>query len=133
MRGSRRDAGSVVMRAASALAALELRVERVVRGRAARPGPGGASRAFALDAHDHAGAFGETVLHLDELAVGDTRADAHRLGLALVVQDEDQRGAPAVALGPARRSRGAAGIGAPAAPPAGPSASEASPARPPPR
>src|SRR5712691_4337871 len=100
MRGSRRDAGSLVMRAASALAALELRVERVVRRRAARAGPGGTGSALALDAHHDAGAFGETVLHLDELAVGDARVDPHRLGLALVVQDEDERGAATVALGP---------------------------------
>src|SRR5439155_2710601 len=127
MRGSRRDAGSVVMSAALALAALELRVERVGRWRAARARPGGTRRALPLDAHDDTGAFGETVLHLDELAVGDAGVDPHRLGLAFVVQDEDERGPPAVALGAAgRRSGGAAGIRAPSAPPSRPSAGASS-------
>src|SRR6266581_2273297 len=118
MRGSRRVAGSVlvVIGRASALAALELRVEGVVRRRAARARSGRTRRPVALDADHDAGALGEAVLHLDVLAVGDADLHPRRLRLSLVVHDEDERRAPAVGFRAARRARSRSGIGAPSAP-----------------
>src|SRR6266581_3307668 len=100
MRGSRRVTGSVlvVIGRASALAALELRVEGVVRRRAARARSGRTRRPLALDADHDARALGEAVLHLDELPVGDADLHARRLGLSLVVLHEDEGRASALGL-----------------------------------
>src|SRR5439155_2914253 len=101
------EAGAVDIRTASALAALELRAEGVVGGRAARPGARWARAGLALDPDDDAGALGQAVLHLDVLPVGDAEPHPHRLGLALVVEHEHEAGAAAASGTRGRRRRGA--------------------------
>src|SRR5262245_39126217 len=88
MRGPAGVPGALAMRGL-ALAALELGVEGVVRRRPARARRRAPPR-LALEADDHARPLREAVLHLDELAVGHSRVHADRLGLALVVRDEDE-------------------------------------------
>src|SRR6185436_9703292 len=81
--------------AASALAALELGIEGIARGRRARARPRAASRARDLGARDDDGAFREAVLDLDELPIRDADAHLDGLGLADFVQHEHRARATA--------------------------------------
>src|SRR5688500_1243376 len=68
-----------------------LRVEGIRGRRGARAASRGTSPRRVRDAGDHGLALGEAVPDLDELAVGDALADAHRLRRPLLVEDEHER------------------------------------------